>query len=354
MKQRQKSALSVTLLDNRCIMDTKDSNANNRKAIRKLLIAMTICVLVFIVEVVGGVMAKSLALISDAMHMFSDIVGFLIALGAIWLTKRKNNDKHTYGFQRAEILGAIGSILLIYLLTGILIAEAIDRVKEPEPIDAPVMMITAGFGLVANVLMLFALGGHHHHPGHSHDHDHSHDEENISIEAPEGQKTHHENINIRAATLHVLGDLLFSVGVLISSIVIFFFPSFTIIDPLCTFFFSVIVLFSTVRILRDSISVLMEATPGHINMDNMRTDLLAIQGVSQLHCLHIWSLSHKTALTVHVVVEEEFDAKKMHTISLAVERVVYNKYGIDHATIQLHTVCYEEIHSRCCQDLVEI
>eukprot|EP00835_Amoeboradix_gromovi_P005574 NODE_537_length_7002_cov_0.281762.p2 type:complete len:357 gc:universal NODE_537_length_7002_cov_0.281762:1111-2181(+) len=339
------STLSLSYSANQCLMS---KSSGDSKAVKKLLIALSICLVIFLAELLGGVFAHSLALISDAMHMLSDVVGFVIALVAIWLSKRKNNDVHTYGYVRAEIIGAIASILLIYLLTGILISEAVNRINNPEHIDAPIMMLTSGFGLLANILMLFALGGHHHGPEHSHS-----NSNDVEIEAP--GDTHHNSMNVRAAIIHVIGDLTFSIGVLVSSIIIYFQPTWVIVDPICTFLFSVIVLVSTISILRDSIKVLMEASPTHVHMNKLRTDLSNIHGIKSTHCLHVWCLSQKTALTVHVAVEEAYDAKKLHKILISVEHVVYDIHNIDHATIQLHVPHLEdEDHSKCCQELIEL
>ncbi len=341
-----KQSLSSSLID-QCVMN-KASTDN--KATKKLLVASAICIVVFIAELVGGFLSHSLALISDSLHMLSDIVGFIIALTAIWLAKRKSNLVHTYGFERCEIIGALVSILLIYLLTGILISEAVGRIYNPEPIDAPIMMITSGFGLLANILMLFALGGHHHGPTHSHNHNHSHSNtSSTSIEAP--GTTHHNNINLRAATIHVLGDLLFSVGVLVSSIIIYFQPTWLIVDPICTFLFSVIVLFSTFRIVKDSFKVLMEASPKHIDMEQLKSDLINIPGVEGTHCLHVWQLSHSTAFTVHLSLDSAYDSSTMHKILISAEKVVYDVHLIDHCTIQLHVPHDEgQSHSKCCSD----
>lgn len=282
------------------------------KASRKLIYASILCFLFFLAELCGGLFANSLALISDSFHMLSDVSGFAISLASIWLAKRPSTSTHSYGFHRAEILGAVMSVLLIWILTGILLSEAIERIKKPVDINAPVMLITSSLGLVVNLVVLFVLGGHH-----SHNHSHAPDIEDLEEDIDTGRnrmtktpeisnkspaasllsseivEEHHvhQNINLRAAIIHALGDALFSLGVIIASLIIFFKPEWKIVDPICTFIFSIIVLYTTLRILKDSIFVLMEATPAHVDVERLKQELNKIPGVKDLHCFHVWLLS---------------------------------------------------------------
>ncbi|KAF7724337.1 hypothetical protein EC973_001125 [Apophysomyces ossiformis] len=274
---------------------------------------------------------------SDAFHLLSDVASFIVALVAIYLAEKPPTKRHTYGFHRAEVIAALVSVLTIWVLTGVLVYEAIQRVKNPQPIDAKLMCITASIGVAVNIVLAYVLGGHHH--GHSHDHDHdsahNHDDAEANIEH---NHTHKEaNINLRAAALHVLGDLLASVGVLVSSIILIFKPTFTIVDPICTFVFSLLVLYTTYHLVKDSLAVLMEGVPGHLQPEAIEKSLSQIPGVIAVHDLHIWTLSPgKSSLTAHITVSR--DAQLSYDELLArSQRIVCDLYGVHHSTLQIES-----------------
>ncbi|CAG8628686.1 3808_t:CDS:2, partial [Cetraspora pellucida] len=286
------------------------SNASKPYA-RKLRIAIVISMLFFVLELVGGWIAGSLALLSDSFHLLSDIISFAISLLSIYLAHRPASRSHSYGYHRAEILGALASILLIWLLTGYLCVEAYERIQHPQNVNGLTMCIVASIGR-----------------DHSHDKHHGH---------------HHcsDNVNVKAAILHVLGDLLSSFGVLISSIVITIDPDKSWVDPLCTFIFSVFVMVSTFGIVRSSIRVLMEATPTHIDAQAVRIDLANIHGVKSVHDLHIWDLTvGRTALTAHLqlypyVPEIQREPLMPTQILAEARRMLKDKYSILQVTIQV-------------------
>ncbi|CAN8013686.1 unnamed protein product, partial [Ixodes persulcatus] len=200
----------------------------------------------------GGYLSNSLAIMSDAAHLCADLAGFVISIFAVWIAQKSPTKRMSFGFYRAEILGAMVSVVFIWVLTGILVYTAAQRIYHDDyDIDADIMLIVSGTGVAMNIIMGLILhgwcpvGGSH---GHSHglrsSHGHSHGERS--------------NINIRAALIHVLGDLLQSIGVLIAAYVIKYKPEYKIADPICTFVFSALVLFTTVSILRDAVVILME------------------------------------------------------------------------------------------------
>ncbi|KAI8092194.1 cation efflux protein [Gilbertella persicaria] len=302
------------------------SQVTNKSTKRKLTIATTIALMFFATELVAGYFANSLALMSDAFHLLSDVASFIVALAAIYLAEKPPTKKHTYGFHRAEVISALVSVLTIWVLTGFLVLEAIERIRAPQVIDARLMCITATIGVLVNIVLAFVLGGHHHHHHHHDHHEESH--------------THHHkdvNINLRAAALHVIGDLLASIGVLISSIILIFKPEYTIVDPICTFVFSIIVLYTTYYLVKDSIAVLMEGAPGHIQPESVENSLLKIPGVTAVHDLHIWTLSPgKSSLTAHITVSHE--KKKYYDDILAhSQQVICDTYGIHHSTLQIES-----------------
>lgn len=361
----------------------------SRRARRKLWIASIFCVIFMIAEVVGGIMANSLAVLTDAAHLLSDFAAFMISLFALWVATKEPTSRNTYGYHRAEILGALVSVVLIWVLTAGLVYEAIKRIISPEPVEGKLMFIVATLGLCVNVAMGFILmsSGHGHSHGlgdehghghshgggakkqkaisphsHSHGHDHGHthggsgsgDTGYIAVTVSEdgagagasyqqGEATHllehikeveeEENINVRAAFIHVLGDGLQSVGVMIAAALIWYEPSWYIADPICTLVFAVIVLFTTVRLVRQSVAVLMEGTPANIAVEDVDSALLDIPGVKEVHDLHIWSLSvGKPSLSVHLLAKDEASRKGALA---AATTMLADKFGILHTTIQV-------------------
>ncbi|KAJ3134265.1 hypothetical protein HDU90_005131 [Geranomyces variabilis] len=342
---------------------------------RKLLIATALCFLFFAVELFAGLWAGSLAILSDSFHLLSDIAGFAISLTAIYLSERPATRRHSFGFHRTEILGAILSTFLIWILTAFLLWAAVDRLRNPVPIDGPVMFGTAAVGVVVNIILGLTLhgfhnhshGGHSHgghsHGGHAHDHSHAHSEDDHAAHAHDHKhdlshvggitvygtahvekKTRKVNINIESATIHVLGDLLSSLGVLIAATVIWIKPEYTIVDPICTCFFSCIVLATTMRLMYNSIAVLMEGTPDDIDANEVQRALAELPGVHSVHELHIWNLTvGKPSLTVHLSLSanhpqtpnDPMSTSDTNAILLAAQTLLCVRFDVHHATIQL-------------------
>eukprot|EP01136_Pigoraptor_vietnamica_P029760 Opistho-1_new@88215 len=270
---------------------------------------------------------------TDAAHMLSDLAGFMISLFAIWLSQRPSTTTMSFGFHRAEIIGAIASVLLIWALTGVLIYEAVLRVLDKPDVDGKIMCITAACGVAVNILMGLTL-----HQSHGHSHGGGGDAEagaaNGNGAGAHGH-SHHENINVKAAFVHVLGDLVQSIGVLIAAIIIWVRPEWKIADPICTFVFSVLVLFTTIGILRESIHVLMEGVPKGIDYPRVKTSLESIPGVRRVHDMHIWSLTMgKPAIAVHIETHPAVDG---HAVLVAAQDLLCNTFYIHHTTIQIET-----------------
>ncbi|ORZ24121.1 cation efflux protein [Absidia repens] len=311
---------------------------------RKLWFATGLALVFFFTELVAGWMANSLALFSDAFHLLSDVVSFLVALVAIYLAEKPPTSRHTYGFHRAEVIAALVSVITIWILTAFLVREAIERVKSPQEIDAKLMCVTASIGVVINIILAYVLGGHHHGHGHSHDdhdhgHGHSHGNDCDEEHSTGGKKQHkkEDNINLRAAALHVIGDLLASIGILISSIILLVNPKLTIVDPICTFIFSLLVLYTTYHLVKDSLAVLMEGVPQHIKPEQIEKSLLQVPGVVAVHDLHVWVLSPgKSSLTAHISIDRDaFD--KYDDILTKSQRIICDMYGVHHSTLQIES-----------------
>lgn len=379
----------------------KVESPESKKARNKLLRATMICFSFMLLEIAGGYIAGSLAIMTDAAHLLSDVAGFLISLFALYLGNRKATPILSFGFKRAEIVGAILSVMLIWFLTGVLLWEAVLRTKSilnhtrEEFVDGKIMTIVAIVGLFANMTLLFVLGhdhghshfggghghahdghdddhhddhGHAHDHGHSHgsapkpkkqvedhghshdhghahshghdDHDddhHSHDEVRLPITGTKGAnapKAH--NINVTAAYVHAIGDLIQSAGVCIAGILIWIFPGEThptvqLADPIVTFLFSIMVLMSTYNILKTSLNVLMEGVPDGYDPLRIARELVAIEGVIDVHHLHIWSLTvGEPSLSVHIVVDNNTDMEQ----ALWHAQHVLRENKISHSTVQ--------------------
>ena len=212
--------LSTSLSD-----DAKERSAS----MRKLCFVVVLCILFMSTEVVGGIKANSLAILTDAAHLLTDVAAFSISMLSLWASSWEANPRQSYGFFRIEILGALVSIQLIWLLTGILVYEAITRLIQQtnDDVDGFFMVLVAAFGLVVNIIMIVVLGHDHSHShSHSHnhgvhDHEHGHgDNDEQLLEKPKVRR----NINVQGAYLHVLGDLIQSIGVMIGGGMIWYNP----------------------------------------------------------------------------------------------------------------------------------
>uniref|UniRef100_A0A8C5GA27 Proton-coupled zinc antiporter SLC30A8 n=1 Tax=Gouania willdenowi TaxID=441366 RepID=A0A8C5GA27_GOUWI len=276
----------------------EDREMEKKVARRRLYVVAVICLIFMIGEILGGYLAGSLAVMTDAAHLMVDFMSFIISLVSLWLSSRPATHKLSFGWHRAEILGALLSIITIWLVTGVLVYLAVDRVVSDDyTIEGDIMLITSSCAVVANLIMAFTL----HQSGHGHSHgglsSHGHSHEGRSAQA---------NASVRAAFVHVVGDLLQSFSVLVSAIIIFFKPEYKIADPICTFLFSLLVLCTTFTIMRDILVVLMEGTPAGVNYNVVREQLLSVKGVTAVHNLHIWALTmNQAVLTAHVAIGEE-------------------------------------------------
>ncbi|XP_019368000.1 PREDICTED: zinc transporter 2 [Gavialis gangeticus] len=236
---------------------------------------------------------------TDAAHLLTDFASMMISLFSLWMASRPATKTMNFGWHRAEILGALLSVLSIWVVTGVLVYLAVERLLSSKyEIQGEAMLITSACAVAVNIMMGVAL----HQTGHGHSH-HGHEH---GPHGPDAQP----NPSVRAAFIHVVGDLLQSVGVLVAAYVIYFKPEYKFMDPVCTFLFSFLVLGTTLTILRDVVLVLMEGTPKGVDFNSVKEILLSIDGVKALHSLHIWALtvSHPV-LSVHIAIHENAEAQ---------------------------------------------
>lgn len=254
------------------------------------------------VETLFGFLSGSLTLLSDAGHMCADSVALLMAGVAIWIKRRPPTAKHTYGFARIEVITSwVSSLLLLTIVIGIFF-EAIDRFRTPHHIASKTVIIVAIIGLIVNILTAIVLN--------------------------RGEKT----INIRAALLHVLSDLLASIAVLISGLVIYF-TNWILIDPILSIFICFLILISTVNLLREAFVILMEGAPSNIDTTKIEQTMKQFTGVKTVHDLHVWTLtSGTTLLTAHVVVT---NCNSWPKIVDDLRTILKEKFDIEHSTIQV-------------------
>ncbi|XP_078146539.1 proton-coupled zinc antiporter SLC30A8 [Centroberyx gerrardi] len=264
-------------------------------------------------EILGGYFAGSLAVMTDAAHLLVDFTSFIISLCSLWLSSRPATHKLSYGWHRAEILGALLSVFTIWLVTGVLVYLAIERLIDDDyTIEGTVMLITSGCAVLANIIMALTL----HQSGHGH-----------------RRRAQQANASVRAAFVHVVGDLLQSLSVLVSAIIIFFKPEYKMADPICTFLFSIFVLGTTVTIMRDILTVLMEGTPSGVKYSEVRDRLLAVKGVQAVHNLHIWALTmNQAVLSAHVAIDESVDAQ---SVLREMTQACFSSYNFHSVTIQM-------------------
>eukprot|EP00924_Labyrinthula_sp_SR-Ha-C_P010676 maker-scaffold_49-snap-gene-1.94-mRNA-1 protein AED:0.02 eAED:0.02 QI:24/1/1/1/1/1/2/331/394 len=343
--------------------DDHISSSKVAKAKNKLLIATVLCTIFMLIELIGGYIAGSLAIMTDAAHLLSDVAGFLISLFALMVSEYAPTKELSFGFHRAEVLGALLSVVFIWFLTLGLVYQAVFRTRAilnhtlGEPINGEVMVVISGIGLLFNLVLLkiFHQGDHahgHSHglPGseHSHTHGHGHGEG--------------KSLNISAAYAHALGDLLQSIGVFLAGFMIWThpadkYPHVQLFDPFATFLFSVFVLNSTKGVFKESVSILMQTVPRNLDAAEIYQGIFNLPGVVGVHHLHIWCLTPEKehiSLSVHVQVEDE---KNMNTVLKIVQHYLREK-GLTHNTIQLEVleekVCNVKICKSASEETLEV
>nr|XP_014289868.1 zinc transporter 2-like isoform X2 [Halyomorpha halys] len=304
----------------------RDFSDMDKKARRKLILASVLCLIFMIAEIAGGLLSGSLAIATDAAHLLTDFAAFMISLFAIWVGQRKPTRTMPFGWHRAEVIGALTSVLTIWLVTGILVYMAAMRVVNNDfEIEPTVMLISSGVGVIVNIIMGMTL--------HQHSHSHSHGQPSADTERVVAPAAAAKNINVSAAFIHVLGDFIQSIGVFIAALIIYFREDWKLVDPICTFLFSVLVLFTTYSILKDTLLVLMEGMPRDVDFNDVLETFLSIDGVVAVHNLRIWALSlGKTALAAHVAIEEKANPNEILTTAT---RKIHEKYNFFEMTLQI-------------------
>jgi cobalt-zinc-cadmium efflux system protein len=269
---------------------------------QRLTLVFVLVTAYMIAEGLGGWWTNSLALLADAGHMLSDVAALALSLFAMWMAKKPATPQRTYGYYRAEILAALLNGATLIAIAIFITVEAVRRLQAPPDVQGGWMMAIAVGGLLVNVLGLVLLG-----------------------------KDTSESLNIRGAWLHMLSDTLGSIGAILAGALIWAFQ-WHWVDPVTSVLISGLVLFSSWALLKETVAVLMEGTPGHIDVDKVHQAIRALPGVHSVHDLHIWTItSGLIALSAHVRVEEQ----SQHTLLKDVRHVLYEQFSIRHSTIQI-------------------
>lgn len=277
---------------------------------KPLTIAFVLTLTYALVEVVGGVVTGSLALISDAAHMGTDVLGLGLALAAIQLSKRPAAGSRTFGLYRLEVLAAVINGLLLFGVAFYVLFEAVQRFRNPPDILGVPMLAVAVVGLIVNIISFRLLTA--------------------------GSK---ESLNLKGAYLEVVADMLGSIGVIIGAIVITL-TGFRYIDSIIAVLIGLFILPRTWRLMRQALRIIMEVAPPEVDVDAAEADLAAVSGVREVHDLHIWTLtSGMEAASVHLVVDDDVD---WHQVLDATRDVLQQRYGVTHPTIQLEPAGHVE------------
>ena len=287
--------------------DNHAPHANPDSDLRRLLIVLGVASVYLLTELIGGYLTGSLALLSDAVHMLTDIAALCLGLLTLWISRRPASSAKTYGYLRAEILGALLNGLFLWVLVVFIWIEAYQRLRDPRPVSGLGVMAVAIVGIGVNSFSAWMT----------------------STDPSGGPK---RGMAMRAVFVHVISDLVGSVGVLVSGALTYF-TGWMRADPAVSILIGVLVLYGSWGLVCEGVDILMESVPRHIDLDEMRTDLLAVSGTEEVHDLHVWCLTtRQIALSAHAVVAVGADRDR---VLAEMCQLLQTKFDIHHLTLQL-------------------
>ena len=290
--------------------------SNKRR--NRLTIAIILNVAIVVVQIIFGFIANSIGLLADAGHNLVDVGALILSLFAIILIQRAPTQKRTFGFHRSGILAAQANAISIILITIFISYEGIKRLITPQEVNGSLIVIVAGIGAIVNLGSAFALkesdGGHKH------------------------------DMNIRSATLHLVGDGLASLAVVITGLVIIFTGNWYWLDPAISLTIGLFIAYHGRKSLKDANNVLLESTPKNIDSNKLVERILKLSGTKQIHDLHIWSISNEIhALSAHIVLEGEPTLQEAQIIGNRIKTILKDDFGIAHATLEFESFeCEDE------------
>lgn len=288
-------------------MSTETTTSAGNKHNKSLKIVFSITLVYFIVEVIVGFMSNSLALLSDAAHMLTDVAGQVLALFAIWMASKPRNSKKTYGYLRTEIFSALINAIVLIFISGYILYEAWQRFQDPPKVAGFSMLIVASIGLIINLISMKIL-----------------------------KSGSEESINIKGAFLEVVADMLSSIAVIIAGIIILS-TGWLLIDPIISALIGLFILPRTFGLLKESVDILLEGVPKDVNYDAVEKYISKNPGVDSIHDLHIWSLtSGVNALSGHIIMKPETTITEMNDIIFKIKKGLNSSYKISHTTLEVH------------------
>ena len=288
-------------------MSTETTTSAGNKHNKSLKIVFTITLIYFIIEVIVGFMSNSLALLSDAAHMLTDVAGQALALFAIWMASKLRNSKKTYGYLRTEIFSALINAIVLIFISGYILYEAWQRFQDPPKVAGFSMLIVASIGLIINLISMKIL-----------------------------KSGSEESINIKGAFLEVVADMLSSIAVIIAGIIILS-TGWLLIDPIISALIGLFILPRTFGLLKESFDILLEGVPKDVNYDTVEKYISKNPGVDSIHDLHIWSLtSGVNALSGHIIMKPETTITEMNDIIFEIKKELNTSYKINHTTLEVH------------------
>ena len=286
-------------------MQSAESNAAFQSDRRRLLVVLVVTAIYFVTELVGGYVAGSLALLSDAVHMLTDVAALVLSLLTLWISTRPASSAKTYGYLRAEILGALLNGLFLWLLVVFIWFEAYERLLHTRHVAGLAVMGIAAIGIAVNTFSAW-----------------------MTTPGAGGKR----GMAVHAVFVHVVSDLIGTIGVLTSG-ALDYFTGWAQADPAVSIFIGCLVLYASWGLVREGVDVLMESVPSHVDLDEMRNDLLAVAGTEEVHDLHVWCLSTRQfALSAHAVVTADADRDR---VLADMCHLLQNKFNIHHMTRQL-------------------
>lgn len=288
-------------------MDQHHHPIRTGRVLRWSLLATVVFV---VVEFIAGLQAHSLALLSDAGHNFTDALALLLAWVGFFFESRPPDEVKTYGYHRASVLTAFVNALTLLVLAGFIFYESYHRLLNPEPVQEMIMLVVASLGLIVNVSIMWGLR-----------HDHRHD------------------LNVRAAYVHMLGDALGSIGIIIGAVVIRR-TGWHIVDPILSILIALLIVWTAWEIVRDTLNILLEGLPRGMNFESVLRSMCEVPGVRDVHDLHIWSLGTRVhALSCHIMIAD-MPPSESDPILQRINAMLAGHYGIHHTTIQFeHAEC---------------
>ena len=279
------------------------SRIKSQRAIKLTLVLLTV---VFAAEALGGYFTNSLALLSDAAHLLTDLGALLAALVAFWIGGRPASRSRTYGYQRTEIIAALANGVTLWVVAGYIVYEGYQRLADPPEIRAPYMSVIAAAGFIGQAVGAFLL-----------------------------YRASRESLNARGAFIHVATDAVQSVGVIIAGLLILF-RGWYLLDPIISLIIAVLVAWSGGRVAWQALHILLEGTPSEVNLPSLKYALETVYGVEEVHDLHVWTItSGYNAMSAHVMLKDRVSPDRARVVLSALRQLSKRRFSIEHVTIQL-------------------